>query len=78
MKFWLTTDKDGYKHIHTAEPIRCENNWLGNKNGDSILVDEDCFESDSKFSNLTWEDEPIKIEVLWINSMECKTKQNKV
>lgn len=75
MKFWLTADKDGGKMIHTAEPKRWENRWFGNGKGDFIIVDEDCFESDSKLRNLTWEDEPIKIEVLWINSMEFKTIQ---
>lgn len=75
MKFWLTADKDGSKIIHTSDPRRCENTWFGNAKGDFVIVDGDCFEGDAKLENLTWEDEPVEIEVYWINSMNFKTKQ---
>lgn len=53
------------------KPDRCEGlieAWTSYGDG-SILVDDDCFEESEECSNQKWEDEPIEIEVDWIDKM---------
>lgn len=51
-KLWIARDEDGSLYAYEDKPILCHMEWIGR-----------LFGSIKNFPNLTWEDEPIEIEV---------------
>lgn len=55
-KLWVARDKNGFLFVYEDKPTRCDNQkeWIGR-----------FFSSmkNSYFTNLTWEDEPIEVEL---------------
>ena len=55
-KFWVARDKNGFLFAYEDKPKRCDNKkeWFG----EFLSSMENSF-----FPNLTWEDEPIEVEL---------------
>ena len=55
-KLWVARDKNGFLFVYEDKPTRCDNQreWLGR-----FL----CSMKNSYFPELTWEDEPIEVEL---------------
>lgn len=56
-KFWVARDKDGNLFAYNDKPTRCDNQreWFAEKFLFSM--------ENSYFPNLTWEDEPLEVEL---------------
>ena len=56
-KFWVARDKNGFLFSYEDKPTRCDNKkeWFAEKFLSSM--------ENSYFHNLTWEDEPIEVEL---------------
>lgn len=56
-KFWVARDKDGNLFAYNDKPTRCDNQkeWFAEKFLSSM--------ENSFFPNLTWNDEPIEVEL---------------
>ena len=55
-KFWVARDKNGFLFAYEDKPTRCDNQkeWIGR-----FLSSM----QNSYFHNLTWEDDPIEVEL---------------
>ena len=55
-KLWVARDKNGFLFAYEDKPTRCDNQkeWIG-RFSNSI--------KNSYFTNLTWKDEPIEVEL---------------
>ena len=68
-KLWLARDKNGFLFAYEDKPTRCDNQreWLGR-----FLTSM----KNSYFPNLTWEDEPIEVELRpVITDLDTKAKE---
>lgn len=66
-KLWIARDEDGSLYAYEDKPILCHIEWIGR-----------LFGSIKNFPNLTWEDEPIEIEVEsrpTITDLDTKAKE---
>lgn len=72
MKVWIAANKDGSKCLHFFKPERVESLsgdwWYSGYKVESILIDENCLDDD-RIPRLTWEDEPVEIDIHWINKI---------
>lgn len=68
MKVWIAADKDSEKRLYMSKPRRSqiEPYWYGDT--ESIVIQEHCLDDD-RVDRLTWEDEPLEIDIHWINKM---------
>lgn len=72
MKVWIAANEDGSKCLHFSEPERVKSSngdwWYSGCVVESILVNDDCLDDD-RIPRLTWEDEPVEIDIYWINKI---------
>lgn len=74
-KFWIARDKNGFLFAYEDKPKRCDNKkeWFAGKFLSSM--------ENSFFPDLTWEDEPIEVEIRpTITDLDAKAQEyaNKV
>ena len=66
-KMWIARDKDGELTLFSNKPHRCTDAGWNNESWDVVSMDEftDTMILDSNmFPDLTWEDEPIEVELV--------------
>ena len=58
LKGWIAMDKDDRVYLHPVKPYRHLGfDWWWNETGSVFKVEQ------SLFTTLTWEDEPIEVEI---------------
>lgn len=63
---WIARDKDRQLTLFTNKPYRCTDVGLDNESWGVVLMDEftdTMILNPNLFPNLTWEDEPIEVEL---------------
>jgi len=63
---WIARDKDGQLTLFTNKPHRCTDVGWDNESWDVVSMDEftdTMILNPNLFPNLTWEDEPIEVEL---------------
>ena len=68
-KLWVARDKNGFLFSYEDKPTRCDNQkeWVG------LFLSS---MENSYFPNLTWQDEPIEVELRpVINDLDAKAKE---
>lgn len=69
-KYWIARDKNGFLGAYEDKPVRCDNKkeWLAEKFLSSM--------ENSFFPDLTWEDEPIEVEIRpTITDLDAKAQE---
>lgn len=64
---WVARDKDECLWLFIDKPIRSQKNdwWEVDTQKSLLLRDDDCMEIDGDlFHDLSWEDEPIEVELV--------------
>lgn len=62
MKGYVTRDKDGLLLLHYHYPVRNENEGVWTSDG-SIYLGFSQEIDDKEFSDITWEDSPVEVEI---------------
>lgn len=68
MKVWIAADKDGDKRLYMSKPRRAQIELFWYSDTESIMIDKHCFDDD-RIIRLTWADEPVEIDIHWINKI---------
>lgn len=63
---WVARDKDECLWLFIDKPIRSQkNDWWEVDTQNSLLRDDDCLQIDEElFPDLSWEDEPIEVDLV--------------
>ena len=65
---WVARDKDGQLTLYSDKPHRCMEVGWNNESWDIVSVDNPFTDmmvlNSNMFSDLTWEDEPIEVELV--------------
>ena len=56
--FWLARDKDGSLFLYDEEPMRSTDMFTISKQGNYMPI------SQEKYTNVTWENSPIKLKLV--------------
>lgn len=68
MKVWIAADKYDEKRLYMSKPRRAQPECFWYSDTESIMIEEHCFDDD-RIARLTWEDEPVEIDIHWINKI---------
>lgn len=62
---WVARDKDGELNLYKAKPQRSDAIGYNHESWDTLKFDDNGIELDPKlFPDLTWDDEPIEVELV--------------